>query len=121
MIVYPSHTVTTGLVHHTDMNPTNQQRIYLDYNASTPIDPRVESVMRETMEHAFGNPSSPHWAGAPAHTIVETARQQVADLLGCRPAEIIFTSGGSESNNHVLKGVYFASQLESPHIITTRH
>ncbi len=101
------------------MNLTNQQQIYLDFNASTPIDPRVESVMRSTMEHAFGNPSSTHWAGKPAHTIVDTARRQVAKLLGCKPAEIVFTSGGSESNNHVLKGIYFASQVRNPHIITT--
>jgi cysteine desulfurase len=101
------------------MNSINRQQIYLDFNASTPIDPRVESVMRSTMEHAFGNPSSTHWAGKPAHTIVDTARRQVAELLGCKPAEIVFTSGGSESNNHVLKGIYFASQVRNPHIITT--
>ena len=101
------------------MNSTNRQQIYLDFNASTPIDPRVESVMRSTMEYAFGNPSSTHWAGTPAYTIVDTARRQVAGLLGCKPAEIVFTSGGSESNNHVLKGIYFASQVRSPHIITT--
>ena len=75
--------------------------------------------MRSTMDHAFGNPSSSHWAGTPAHTIVDTARRQVAELLGCKPAEIVFTSGGSESNNHVLKGIYFASEVRNPHIITT--
>jgi cysteine desulfurase len=101
------------------MNLANRQQIYLDFNASTPIDPRVESVMRNTMEHAFGNPSSTHWAGTPAHTIVDTARRQVAGLLGCKAAEIVFTSGGSESNNHVLKGIYFAGQVRNPHIITT--
>jgi cysteine desulfurase len=101
------------------MSSTNRQQIYLDYNASTPIDPRVESVMRHTMEHAFGNPSSPHWAGSPAHTIVDSARQKVARLLGCKLGEIVFTSGGSESNNQVLKGIYFASQAQNVHIITT--
>jgi len=101
------------------MNTTNRQKIYLDFNASTPIDPKVESVMRDTMEYAFGNPSSTHWAGAPAHTIVDTARRQIAGLLGCKPTEIVFTSGGSESNNQVLKGIYFASQVPNPHIITT--
>ncbi len=75
--------------------------------------------MRSTMEHAFGNPSSSHWAGTPAQTIVDTARRQVAGLLGCKPSEIVFTSGGSESNNQVLKGIYFASQVRIPHIITT--
>jgi cysteine desulfurase len=101
------------------MNSTNRQHIYLDYNASTPIDPRVESVMRHTMEHAYGNPSSAHWAGTPAHAIVDSARQKVAGLLGCKPGEIVFTSGGSESNNQVLKGIYFASQAPNAHIITT--
>lgn len=101
------------------MTTTNQQQIYLDYNASTPIDPRIESVMRKTMEHAFGNPSSDHWAGAPARRIVDAARLQVADLLGCKPGEIVFTSGGSESNNQVLKGIYYACKVPNPHIITT--
>lgn len=98
----------------------NKKQIYLDYNASTPIDPQVAAVMQNLMHDAFGNPSSPHWAGAPAHAIVESARQQVADLLGCSADEIIFTSGGSESNNLVLKGTYFAAQRENAHIITTQ-
>ena len=92
------------------MSGTIPSQIYLDYNASTPIDPRVASVMSDAIENAFGNPSSTHWAGAPAHAIVETARQQVADLLGCLSNEIVFTSGGSESNNLALKGLYFAQQ-----------
>jgi cysteine desulfurase len=101
------------------MNPTNGKQIYLDFNASTPVDPRVESVMQQTMENAYGNPSSPHWAGAPARIIVESARQQIAGLLGCKPGEIVFTSGGSESNNQVLKGIYFARKLANARIITT--
>ena len=101
------------------MNSKNRQQIYLDHNASTPIDPGVESVMQHTMEQAFGNPSSNHWAGAPARKIVDTARQKVAGLLGCKPAEIVFTSGGSESNNQVLKGIFYARQIPNPHIITT--
>jgi cysteine desulfurase len=101
------------------MKPRNQKQIYLDYNASTPIDPVVESVMRDTMTHAFGNPSSNHWAGTPALAIVEKARRQVAALLGSKPAEIVFTSGGSESNNQVLKGSYFSSQDRKPHFITS--
>jgi cysteine desulfurase len=101
------------------MISTNLQQIYLDYNASTPIDPGVASAMQQTIGNAYGNPSSSHWAGAPARIIVESARQQVADLLGCKPGEIVFTSGGSESNNQVLKGVYFARQAPSAHIITT--
>ena len=102
------------------MTDANSNRIYLDYNASTPIDPRVAAVMQTAIESAFGNPSSPHWAGAPARAVVETARQQVADLLGCTAAEIVFTSGGSESNNLALKGLYYARQHSGMHIITTQ-
>ena len=97
-----------------------EKQIYLDYNASTPIDPQVSAIMQNLMHDAFGNPSSLHWAGAPAHAIVESARQQVADLLGCSANEIIFTSGGSEANNLVLKGTYFAAQRENAHVITTQ-
>jgi cysteine desulfurase len=95
-------------------------RIYLDYNASTPIAPEVAVVMREAMEGAFGNPSSPHWAGAPARRMVEEGRSQVAALLGCAPEEVVFTSGGSESNNFALKGAFFASKRARRQIITTR-
>ena len=97
-------------------------RIYLDHNASTPLAPCVAAKMREVMEDAFGNPSSHHWAGAPARVHVERARVQVAELLGCAPEEIVFTSGGSESNNLALKGVFFALArgAGSPHVITTR-
>ena len=95
------------------------KQIYLDYNASTPIAPEVAAVMRGTMEEDFGNPSSPHWAGAPARQAVERARRQIAELLGCAPDEIVFTSGGSEANNLALKGVFFAGTGKNPHIITT--
>ena len=97
-------------------------QIYLDHNASTPLAPCVAAKMREVMEDAFGNPSSHHWAGAPARVHVERARVQVAELLGCAPEEIVFTSGGSESNNLALKGVFFARArgAGSPHVITTR-
>jgi cysteine desulfurase len=96
------------------------QRVYLDYNASTPIAPEVAAVMRKALDGAFGNPSSPHWAGAAAREIVEKARGRVAELLGCAPEEVVFTSGGSESNNLALKGVFFASKRRRRHIITTR-
>lgn len=101
------------------MSSVNRQQIYLDFNASTPLDPGVELLMQQTMESAHGNPSSPHWAGAPARVIVESARQKVATLLGCKPGEIVFTSGGSESNNQVLKGIFFKRQIPNAHIITT--
>ena len=95
-------------------------QIYLDYNASTPIAPEVAAVMREAIDGAFGNPSSPHWAGVPAREMVEKARGQVAGLLGCSPDRVVFTSGGSEANNFALTGTFFASKRAHRHIITTR-
>jgi len=96
------------------------RRIYLDYNASTPVEPRVAEAMRAAAEDGYGNPSSLHWAGAPAKAIVESGRRQVAALLGCMPQEIVFTSGGSEANNAALKGVFFANRSRGAHIITTQ-
>lgn len=94
--------------------------LYFDYNASTPLAPEVATVMRSLMDKGFGNPSSTHWAGAQARAAIDTGRRQVADLLSASPAEIVFTSGGSEANNFALKGMFFSSQREAPHIITTR-
>jgi cysteine desulfurase len=96
------------------------KHIYLDYNASTPVAPAVADVMRRLLTDAYGNPSSGHWAGLPAREAVERARRQVADLLGCEPAEVVFTSGGSEANNLAIKGVYFASTRSRRHIVTTQ-
>jgi cysteine desulfurase len=96
------------------------QRVYLDYNASTPIDPKVAAAMRPFLEDHYGNPSSGHWAAAAAKVALETARGQVAALLRCRSDEIVFTSGGSEANNVALKGVFFAHRDRGDHIITTR-
>ena len=98
----------------------NSGQIYLDYNASTPVDPQVAAVMQQAIQENFGNPSSTHWSGVPAQAVVETARQQVADLLGCSTKEIVFTSGGSESNNLALKGLYFRRHISGAHIITTQ-
>ena len=92
-------------------------RIYLDYNASTPIDPAVVAAMRPFIADHYGNPSSGHWA---AKTALETARDQVAALLGCQNDEIVFTSGGSEANNLALKGVFFTFRDKGDHIITTQ-
>ena len=94
--------------------------IYLDYNASTPIDPAVAAVMMPFLADHFGNPSSGHWAAAPAKAALENARLQIAALLGCEGDEVVFTSGGSEANNLALKGVYFARRNSGDHIITTR-
>jgi cysteine desulfurase len=96
------------------------RRIYLDYNASTPIDPAVAAAMRPYLDDHFGNPSSGHWAATAAKAALETARGQVATLLGCQNDEIVFTSGGSEANNLALKGVFFALRDKGDHIVTTR-
>lgn len=95
-------------------------RIYLDHNASTPLHPHVAQAMRDALEDSYGNPSSAHWAGQPARQMLERSRAQVAALLGCAPAEIVFTSGGSEANNFALKGTFFARRDRAAHIITTQ-
>ena len=100
--------------------PCSTESIYLDYNASTPVDPVVAAVMKPFLADHFGNPSSGHWAAAPAKAAIEKGRGQVATLLGCEEDEIVFTSGGSEANNLALKGVYFARRDRGDHIITTR-
>jgi cysteine desulfurase len=93
--------------------------IYLDYNASTPIDPAVVAAMRPLLDKHFGNPSSGHWAASGAKAALERARGQVAVLLGAGNDEIVFTSGGSESNNLALKGVAWALRGKGNHIITS--
>jgi cysteine desulfurase len=94
-------------------------RIYLDYNASTPIDPGVAAAMRPFLEDHFGNPPSGHWAAAPAKAALEEARGQVAALLGAESDEIVFTGGGSEANNLALKGVAWALKEKGNHIVTS--
>ncbi len=95
-------------------------KVYLDYNASSPIAPEVAEAMQPFLTDYYGNPSTSHWAGKPAKEAYERARQQVAALLGCAHDEVIFTSGGSESDNHALKGVFFALRAQGNHIITTQ-
>jgi cysteine desulfurase len=93
-------------------------RIYFDYNATTPLAPEVAQAMRPLMEGEFGNASSAHWAGQRARDAVENARRQVATLLGCGSGEIVFTSGGTEANNSALVGIFFRQQAKSrPHFI----
>jgi len=93
--------------------------IYLDYNASTPLDPEVAETMMPFLKDNYGNPSSKHWYGRAAKKTVENARIQVASLLNCLPEEIIFTSGGTESNNFAIKGSAFANRDKGNHIITS--
>jgi len=96
------------------------RRIYLDFNASTPIHPAVARSMRAALEDGYGNPSSRHWAGAPAKELLEASRRQIADLLGCSSSEVVLTSGGSEANNLAIKGSFFAQQNRAAHIVTTQ-
>lgn len=91
--------------------------IYLDYNATTPTDPRVAEAMTPYLTGFYGNPSSGHRAGREARAAVERARTQVAVCLGCTADEIIFTSGGSESNNLALRGVVAARG--GGHVVTS--
>src|SRR5689334_4953161 len=84
------------------------QPIYLDYNATTPIDPAVVEAMQPYLREHHGNPSSSHAYGKLAHEAVEAARARVAALLGARPDEVVFTSGGTEASNHAIKGAFFA-------------
>jgi cysteine desulfurase len=97
-------------------------RIYLDFNASTPVAPEVAAAMSPFLEEAYGNPSSLHWAGLPARDAVETARSQVAALLCCDATEVVFTSGGTEASNQAIKGLFFARRTKGRpiHIITSR-
>jgi len=95
------------------------QPIYLDYNGTTPHDPAVIAAMRPFLESDFGNPSSSHWYGIRPRKAVEKARRQVAGLLDCRPEEVFFTSGGTESNNHAIKGTARALKEKGRHIVTS--
>jgi cysteine desulfurase len=92
--------------------------IYLDYNATTPVDPVVVKAMLPYLSTHFGNPSSSHSYGHVAHQAVESARAQVSQLLGCAPTEITFTGGGSESDNMAIRGIALANQHKGNHIIT---
>lgn len=96
------------------------ERIYLDYNASTPIAPEVVEAMNPLLHDFYGNPSALHWSGKPVKALLQKAREQVAELIGCSPRELIFTSGGSEANNLALKGYYFKNRHNGNHIITSR-
>jgi cysteine desulfurase len=105
--------------------------IYLDYNATTPVDPAVADAISHAVRELWGNPSSSHAYGKAAHDAVEKARAQVAALIGAQPDEIVFTGGGSEASNHAIKGTClrrprgFFSRLfnrlspDDVHVVTT--
>ncbi len=93
--------------------------VYLDYNATTPIDKDVANEMLHYIQTWFGNPSSSHSFGRKSKEAVTRSREQVANLINANPDEIIFTSGGTESNNHAIRGIAFAHQNKGKHIITS--
>jgi cysteine desulfurase len=98
---------------------SEDRRVYLDHAATTPIDGRVVDVMLRYMQVAWGNPSSIYYEGREARKALDGARRTVAELLGARPNEVVFTSGGSESDNTAVRGVAFAAKGRGRHIITT--
>ena len=97
----------------------DKKPIYLDYNATTPIAKEVADAMAPYLYDHFGNPSSTHPYGIKAKLAIETARKQVASTINCAPQEIIFTSGGTESNNAAIRGYALANQEKGRHIITS--
>jgi cysteine desulfurase len=95
------------------------KRIYLDHNATTPLDPRVFEAMRPYMTGAFGNASSPHSYGRLAKQALEESRETIAKGIGCRPEEIVFTSGGTEADNLALRGIAYHKAGRKGHILTS--
>src|SRR3984957_18782250 len=95
------------------------KRIYFDHNATTPIRPEVLAAMMPYLTEEFGNASSIHAYGQNAREGVEQSRSSVATLLGARAAEIMFTSGGTESNNHAILGAVAAAPGKNKHVITS--
>ena len=93
--------------------------VYLDYNATTPIDPEVADEMLPYINSSFGNPSSSYSIGRINREAIYSARDQVAGLINAKPEEIVFTSGGTESNNHAIRGIALANKEKGRHIITS--
>lgn len=95
-------------------------RIYFDHNATTPVLDEVFEAMVPFLKEQWGNPSSIHWAGRGTRKAVEDARERVCALLNCAPLELIFTSSGTEGDNHAIKGLAYAQKNKGNHIITTK-
>ena len=95
-------------------------KIYFDHNATTPVIDEVFEAMAPYLKDQWGNPSSIHWAGRGPKKAVEEAREKVARLLNCTPLEVIFTSSGTEGDNHAIKGLAYARKDRGNHIITTK-
>ncbi|MGQ9728539.1 MAG: cysteine desulfurase family protein, partial [Candidatus Fervidibacter sp.] len=103
-----------------DTAKTAVREVYLDFNATTPVDPEVRDAMLPFLNEEFGNPSSAHPPGRRARKAIENAREQVAMLLNASdPSEIVFTSGATEANNTALLGATLFATRKSGHIITT--
>ena len=98
---------------------TASRRIYLDHSATTPVDPRVAAAMARALTENYGNPSSVHGFGQQARAAVDRARREVAALIGARPNEIVFTSGGTEANNLAIRGLCEAAADHRRHIVTS--
>lgn len=94
-------------------------RIYLDHAATTPTDPKVVEAMQPYFSEKYGNPSSIHSFGQETKSAVEAAREKVARLIGAKPEEIVFTSGGTEADNYAIEGVAYAQESKGKHIITS--
>ena len=97
----------------------NNRRIYLDHSATTPIDPRVAAAMLEALNETFGNASSVHAFGQRARAAVDRARREVSALIGAKPNEIVFVSGGTEANNLAIRGLCESPTSTGKHIITS--
>ncbi len=98
---------------------TTSRRIYLDHSATTPVDPRVAAAMTRALTENYGNPSSVHGFGQQARAAVDRARREVAALIGAKPNEIVFTSGGTEANNLAIRGLCEAAAGHGRHIVTS--
>lgn len=106
------------MLHLTDQSQGIME-VYLDYNATTPVDREAAVAMKPFMDRFYGNPSSMHSFGVETKKAVEQARRQVAELINCHPHELVFTSGGTESNNYAIKGAAWAHRGKGNHIITS--
>jgi cysteine desulfurase len=95
------------------------ERIYLDHNATTPLDARVYGAMAPALRATYGNPSSAHWFGQQARAALDEAREQVAELLGAAPAEIVFTASGTEADNMALRGAALAAEGRRRKLVVT--
>src|SRR5208337_1594723 len=93
--------------------------IYFDYNATTPLDPRVREAMLPFLGEIYGNPSSVHHVGRQARSLLDDARERIAKVLGAKPSEVVFTSGGTESNNLAIFGAARLRKSKGRHLITS--